>query len=339
MNDLKNMSTKGSQRTALITGVSGQDGSYLSELLLSKGYRVVGTHKSLVVKQNVHENTSLLNIAHLLTEKDFVLEYGDVLEPASLWKLVHQYKPVEIYNLAAQSHVNLSFKSSEITSEVNALGTLTLLNILLEAAPTARFFQSSSSDMYGDNPATVLNETSAFEPNTPYGCSKLFAHNMVKIYRNTYQLHASCGICFNHESPRRSDNFATQKIAKGVAAIKRGLQDKLMLGNLEIERDWGHARDYVEAMWLMLQQDKPGDYVIATGKSHPLKYFVEKVFHHAGLDMNKHVVVDPKLYRKYDKNKITGDPSKIRKELGWESKTSFDALASEMYENALKTLK
>ena len=333
------MNTDQTMKTALITGVTGQDGSYLTELLLSKGYLVVGTHRNLLVKKHDVDNIYLKNITHIFNNENFIVKYGNVLEPTSLWKLITKYKPDEIYNLAAQSHVNLSFKSSEITTETNALGALSLLNIIIDVVPNTKFFQASSSDMYGYSTASLLNEDDVFKPNTPYGCGKLLTHHMVNIYRNVYNLHASCGICFNHESPRRSGNFATQKIVRGTASIKLGLQDKLLLGNLDVKRDWGHARDYVDAMWLMLQQDKPDDYVIATGKSHSLRSFVEKMFKHAQLDIEKHVEIDQNLYRDYDTDTISGDSSKIKEKLGWESKTTFDELAMEMYDSALEELK
>lgn len=328
-------------KTALIIGVTGQDGSYLSELLLNKDYLVIGTHRHLLVKKYDQDNINIYfkNIIHLIKNKNFILEYGDLLDPQSLWKLIDKYKPHEIYNLAAQSHVNLSFESSEITSKVNGLGTLFLLNIIVDISPNIRFFQASSSDMYGNNSLLIMDENSKFNPNTPYGCSKLFAHNMVNTYRDTYNVHASCGILFNHESPRRGNNFATQKIAKSVAKIKLGLEDKLLLGNLDIKKDWGHAKKYVEAMWLMLQQDNPENYVISSDKLYSLRLFVEKIFEYAKLDIKNYLEIDQKIYRKYERDNVRGDSSKIKNKLGWESKFNFDELAIEMYEHAINELK
>ena len=328
-------------KTALIIGVTGQDGSYLSELLLNKDYLVIGTHRHLLVKKYDQYNINIYfkNIIHLIKNKNFILEYGDLLDPQSLWKLIDKYKPHEIYNLAAQSHVNLSFESSEITSKVNGLGTLFLLNIIVDISPNIRFFQASSSDMYGNNSLLIMDENSKFNPNTPYGCSKLFAHNMVNTYRDTYNVHASCGILFNHESPRRGNNFATQKIAKSVAKIKLGLEDKLLLGNLDIKKDWGHAKKYVEAMWLMLQQDNPENYVISSDKLYSLRLFVEKIFEYAKLDIKNYLEIDQKIYRKYERDNVRGDSSKIKNKLGWESKFNFDELAIEMYEHAINELK
>lgn len=324
-------------KTALITGVSGQDGSYLAELLLNKGYIVVGTHRYLLVKKYDQNNinTYFKNIGSLIENKNFKLEYGDILEPMSICKLIYKYKPNEIYNLAAQSHVNLSFDSSEITSKINGFGVLSLLNLIIDIDPNIKFFQASSSDMYGENNLTIVNEQSTFKPNTPYGCSKLFAHNLVNTYRKTYNIHASCGILFNHESPRKGYNFATQKIARSVARIKLGLDNKLLLGNLDLKKDWGHAREYVEAMWLILQHNKPNDYIISSGKPYSLRLFVEKIFEYAQLDIYKYLEIDKKFYRHYEQNNIIGDASKINKELGWSSKVNLDDMVIEMYEHAL----
>jgi len=326
-------------KKALICGVLGQDGSYLSELLIKKGYQVIGLHRHPIIKKYSFDDDIFKNIKHLLGNDQFIIEYGDVVDPTSLWKIITKYTPDEIYNLAAQSHVNLSFKSSEITTQVNATGTLHLLNIIIEQCPHTKFFQASSSDMYGDNPNIVLNENSRFIPNTPYGASKLFAHNLVNIYRNKYNLNASCGICFNHESPRRGENFVTQKIAKSVAKIKLGLQDKLYLGNLDVKRDWGHAKDYVEAMWLINNSDKADDYVIATGKSNSLKHYVNTIFNYADLNPEKYIEIDPVFYRKYEKLDTVGDTTKIKKELNWSNTISFEGVAKEMYESAIQTIK
>lgn len=326
-------------KIALITGVTGQDGSYLAELLIEKGYYVIGTHRHLQVKTNYFEDIYFKNLLNIITHKNFVLEYGDMLDTSFIWKIIHHYKPNEIYNLAAQSHVNLSFESSEITAQTNALAPLYLLNTILELCPKVKFFQASSSDMFGSNSAHKLNEKHCFIPNTPYGCSKLFAHNIVNTYREKYNLHASSGICFNHESSRRGDNFATKKIAKSIAKIKLGLQDKLYLGNLDIRRDWGHAKDTVRAMWTILQQEIADDYVIATGEANSLQSFVDIIFSYANLDKEKYVVIDKSLYRSYEKKTITGDPSKINLKLDWKHSVSFEELAVEMYRNELNALK
>lgn len=325
-------------KTALICGVLGQDGSYLAELLVENDYKVIGLQRHPTTKSNTLDDDLYSNIRDLLGNKRFTLEYGDMTDASSLWKVISKYKPDEVYNLAAQSHVNLSFQSSQITTEVNAVGTLHLLNILIEETPNVKFFQASSSDMYGDNPDILLNEKSAFLPNTPYGASKLFAHNLVKIYRNKYNLNASCGICFNHESPRRGKNFATQKIATSVAKIKMGLQDKLLLGNLDSKRDWGHARDCVEAMWEINKSDIADDYVISTGISNSLRSFLNVIFKSAELNPDDYVEIDTSLYRNYEKNETIGDPSKIKDKLGWSSKISFEEMAIEMYEKAFKEL-
>ena len=326
-------------KIALICGVLGQDGSYLSELLIENGYKVIGMQHHPITNSNSFDSDVYSNVKHLLDNENFIIEYGDLLDSTSIWKTVRKYKPDEIYNLAAQSHVNLSFTSSEITSMVNGLGVLHLLNSIVEHVPITKFFQASSSDMYGDNPLIKLNETCEFLPNTPYGASKLYAHNLVYIYRKKYNLNASCGICFNHESPRRGENFVTQKIAKAVAKIKMGIQHKLPLGNLDVRRDWGHAKDYVRAMWLINNHNDSDDFVIATGESNSLSYFINIIFEHAGLNPKEHIEIDPKFYRKYEKSEMTGDSSKIKEKLNWSSEISFKDMAIEMYEEALKVIK
>ena len=323
-------------KTALITGITGQDGSYLADLLLSKGYRVVGLKR----------RTSIIctdRIDHLFEDADliqnFYLEYGNMNDSGCLYRLLNEYKPDEIYNLAAQSHVRVSFITPEETAEVVAMGTLRLLEAVRNICPTARVYQASSSEMYGDNPTYPQNESTRFMPASPYACAKLFAHNIVRNYRKSYKLHASCGILFNHESPRRGETFVTRKITRAAARIKLGLQKNLCLGNLDAKRDWGYAKDYVEAMWLMLQQDIPDDYVIATGETYTVKQFLEEVFSIAGLDVDKYVIIEPRLFRPHEVPLLLGDPSKAERKLGWRPKTKFRELAKLMYEEDLKGAK
>ena len=323
-------------KTALITGITGQDGSYLADLLLSKGYRVVGLKRrtSIICTDRIDhlfENADLI--------QNFYLEYGNMNDSGCLYRLLNEYKPDEIYNLAAQSHVRVSFTTPEETAEVVAMGTLRLLEAVRNICPTARVYQASSSEMYGDNPEHPQDENTRFMPASPYACSKLFAHNLVRNYRKSYGLHASCGILFNHESPRRGETFVTRKITMAAARIKLGLQSELCLGNLDAKRDWGYAKDYVEAMWLMLQQDNPDDYVIATGETHTVREFLEEVFRIAELDINKYVKIEPRLFRPHEVPLLLGDPSKAEKKLGWRPKTKFKELAKLMYEEDLKGVK
>jgi GDPmannose 4,6-dehydratase len=316
-------------KTALITGITGQDGSYLAELLLQKGYFVVGIkRRSSVI------NTS--NIDHLYGHKNLKLVYGNMNDVGSMYRLLSTYKPDEVYNLAAQSHVRTSFDVPEETVDAVAMGTMRLIEACRNIIPETRFYQASSSEMYGDNMDPMKNESTPMTPASPYAAAKLFAHNIVRNYRIGYGMHASCGILFNHESPRRGETFVTRKITKAVSRIKLGLQDKLYLGNLDAIRDWGFAGDYVEAMWLMLQQDKPDDYVIATGETHTVKEFLEITFEKAQLDWKKYVDIDTRLYRPHEVPFLQGDSSKAQKILGWKPKTSFDNLVDMMYQSDLK---
>ena len=313
------------KKTAFVTGVTGQDGSYLVELLLNKGYRVIGAKR----------RTSTIctdRIDHLFNNKDFILEYYDLNDTSRTWQLINQYKPDEIYNLGAMSHVRVSFDIPENTVDGIAMGTLRLLNAFRELTPESKFYQASSSEMYGDNPNYPFNEESRLMPASPYACAKVFAHNLCRNYRLAYNLHVSSGILFNHESPRRGETFVTRKITLAAARIKQGLQDKLFLGNLDAKRDWGFAADYTEAMWLMLQQENPDDYVIATGKTHTVKEFLEEVFEHAGLDVKNHVEIDPRLFRPHEVPYLLGDPSKAKNKLKWEPKVNFNQLAKKMYD-------
>jgi len=315
-----------SERVALITGVTGQDGSYLAELLLEKGYKkVVGLRR----------RTSTFNterVEHIYDNPRFWMEWGNMTDSHSLWRVVTRWKPDEIYNLAAQSHVRVSFDVPEETLDVVAMGTLKLLNVCKEVLPEARIYQASSSEMYGDNPDVPQDEETRMTPASPYACSKLFAHNLCRNYREGYNMHISCGILFNHESPRRGETFVTRKITQAAARIKLGKQEILELGNLEAKRDWGHAKDYVYGMWLMLQQDKPDDYVLATGETHTVKEFLEEVFAHAGLSVEKHVRINPKYFRPHEVPLLLGNPEKAKKKLGWEPKIRFKELAQLMYQ-------
>lgn len=320
-------------KTALVTGVTGQDGSYLAELLLSKGYKVVG----------VKRRTSLITtdrIDQIFTDPNFILEYGNLHDAGCFWKLLNQYKPDEIYNLGAQSHVRVSFDVSEETVDSIVMGTLRLMNAYKELCPGAKYYQASSSEMYGDNLNIPFSETSILQPASPYACAKVFAHNLVRNYRESYGLHASSGILFNHESPRRGETFVTRKITIAAARIKLGLQKELFLGNLDAKRDWGFAGDYVEAMWRMLQQDQPADFVIATGKAYTVREFLNYVFQYAGLnDVEKYVKIDSRLFRPHEVPYLLGNPTKAKEQLGWEPKTDFRRLAEMMYDADYKFIK
>ena len=316
-------------KTAFITGVTGQDGSYLAELLLNKGYRVIGLKR----------RTSLIctdRINGFYDHENFELRYFELNDAGCMWRLLQEYKPDEIYNLAAQSHVRVSFEVAESTVDGIAMGTLKLLEATRHITPNARFYQASSSEMYGDNPNYPQDENTRLMPASPYACAKVFSHNLVRNYRESYGLHASSGILFNHESPRRGETFVTRKITLAAARIKLGLQDKLYLGNLEAKRDWGFAGDYVEAMWLMLQQDKPDDYVIATGETHTVKEFLNLVFKTAGLDIRKHVRIDSRLFRPHEVPLLLGSSTKAKQTLSWTPKVNFEGLARMMYEEDLK---
>ena len=327
------MRNKEKRNVALITGVTGQDGSYLADFLLSKGYTVIG----------VKRRTSLINterVNEFYNDPNFKLEYGSLHDAGCFWALLSRHHPTEIYNLAAQSHVKVSFDVPEETVDSIAMGTLRLLNAYKQMCPEARYYQASSSEMYGDNPLVPFNEESLMTPASPYACAKLFSHNLVRNYREAYNLHASSGILFNHESPRRGETFVTRKITMAAARIKMGLQKELRLGNLDARRDWGYAGDYVEAMWLMLQQDKPDDYVIATGKSHSVREFLNCVFKHAGLgDPDDYVKLDARYLRPHEVPFLLGDASKAKKQLNWEPRVSVEQLAAMMYDSDLKMIK
>lgn len=313
-------------KTALITGVTGQDGSYLAEFLLESGYRVVGMKR----------RTSLLatdRIDHLLSHPRFQLVYGSMNDAGSFYRLFSSQKFDEVYNLAAQSHVRVSFEVPEETVDAVAMGPLRLLECIRTMQPECRFYQASSSEMYGDNPEHPQSEATRLMPASPYACAKVFAHGLTRNYREGYGIHASSGILFNHESPRRGETFVTRKITLAAARIKLGLQEKIALGNLDARRDWGYAKDYVEAMWLMLQKDKPDDYVIATGETRTVREFLDEVFQIAGLDVEKYLVIDERLKRPHEVPWLEGDFKKAEKHLGWKPKTTFKDLARLMYES------
>jgi len=319
-------------KKALITGITGQDGSYLAELLIKKGYQVVG----------VKRRTSLISttrVDHLFDNDGFSLEYGNLNDSGCLHRLLLKHKPDEVYNLAAQSHVRVSFETPEETTEFVAMGTLRLLEAVRNVCPEAKFYQASSSEMFGDNPEFPQNENTRFMPASPYACAKVFAHNICRNYRESYGMHISSGILFNHESPRRGETFVTRKITRAAARIKLGLQDKLYLGNLEAKRDWGFAGDYVELMWLMLQQDEGDDYVVATGETYSVRDFLEETFKIAGLEIEKHVEIDERLFRPHEVPLLLGDYSKAKEKLGWKPKTSFKQLVKMMYDADLESLK
>jgi len=326
-------------KRALITGITGQDGSYLAELLLSKGYEVHG-----IIRRSSSFNTN--RIDHLYKDvhsnnNKMILHYSDLSDAVSLIKLLYSIRPDEIYNLGAQSHVRVSFDVPEYTGDITGLGTLRLLEAIRESGllEHIRFYQASSSEMDGKVLETPQKETTPFYPRSPYACAKVFAHYLTVNYRESYNLHASNGILFNHESPRRGETFVTRKITHAAARIKLGIQDKLFLGNLDAKRDWGHAQDYVEAMWLMLQQDNPDDYVIATGETHSVREFCQEAFQLLDLDWEKYVDYDPRYERPTEVDLLLGDPSKAKKILGWEPKTSFKELVRLMIEADLTLAK
>lgn len=320
-------------KKAFITGITGQDGSYLAEFLLDKGYEVHG-----LIRRSSTFNTD--RIDHLY--RDFHdpqarvrLYYGDLSVSGQLTDLLQAIKPDEIYHLGAQSHVRVSFDMPEYTGDITGLGTLRLLEAVRKNGITTRFYQASSSEMFGSAPPPQ-NETTPFQPRSPYAAAKVFSYHMAKNYRDAYKIFACNGILFNHESPRRGETFVTRKIVRAATQIKLGLKEKLYLGNLEAKRDWGFAGDYVEAMWLMLQQDEPDDYVIATGETHSVREFAFRVFQKLGLDYEKHVVIDPKYLRPTEVDILRGDAAKARNKLGWKPKVNFDQLVDMMIESDME---
>ena len=316
-------------KTAIITGITGQDGSYLAELLLEKGYRVIGAKRRT-------SSISTDRIDDIYNHPNFSMEYFDLNDVGCMYRLLTKHQPDEFYNLAAQSHVRVSFDVPENTVDGIALGTLRLLEAVRVVSPHTRFYQASSSEMFGDNPELPQSEATALQPASPYACAKVFAHNIIRNYRESYGLFACSGILFNHESPRRGETFVTRKITLAAARIKLGLQDKLYLGNLHAKRDWGFAGDYVKAMWLMLQQDEPDDFVIATGESYTVQQFLEEVFERAGLDIDKYVEIDQRLMRPHEVPYLLGDPTKAKAALGWKTEVDFKELCNMMYNADLK---
>jgi len=321
-------------KRALITGITGQDGSYLTELLLEKGYEVYG-----IIRRSSSFNTD--RIDHLYQDPHVPgtrlrLLYGDLNDSSSLNTVLRQVEPDEIYNLGAQSHVRVSFDVPEYTGEVTGLGTVRLLEAIREVGIKPKFYQASSSELYGKVVETPQTEKTPFYPRSPYACAKAYAFWITVNYRESYQMFACNGILFNHESERRGETFVTRKITRAATRIKLGLQDKLYLGNLDARRDWGHARDYVEAMWLMMQAEEPDDYVIATGETHSIREFLDLAFGHLDLDWKRYVEIDQRYYRPAEVDLLLGDPSKARRVLGWEPKVSFEELARLMVENDLK---
>lgn len=342
-------------KVALITGVTGQDGAYLAELLLSKGYMVHGV-KRRSSSFNTGRIENLYQDPHEANQR-FVLHYGDMTDSTNLIRIVQQTQPDEVYNLAAQSHVQVSFETAEYTANSDAVGTLRLLEAIriLGLEKKSRFYQASTSELYGKAQAVPQNETTPFYPRSPYAAAKLYAYWITVNYREAYGMHASNGILFNHESPLRGETFATRKITRAVAAMHLGFQDKLYLGNLDAKRDWGHAREYVRGMWLMLQQDEPDDYVLATGVTTAVRQFVEMAFAEVGIKLRWQgkgiaekgyddasgrclVEVDPRYFRPTEVDLLIGDPTKAHKKLGWKHETDVKTLCSEMVREDLKTV-
>jgi GDPmannose 4,6-dehydratase len=323
-------------KKALITGITGQDGSYLAEFLLARGYEVHGI-KRRSSSFNTGRVDHIYEDSHEVDSR-FFLHYSDLTDASSMASVLAAVEPDEIYNLGAQSHVKVSFEIPEYTTDVVAMGTLRILEAIRRTGLKCRFYQASSSEMFGSSPAPQ-SETTVFHPRSPYACAKVFAHQATVNYRESYGLHASCGIMFNHESPRRGETFVTRKITRAVAQIHEGAEDKLYLGNLEARRDWGFAGDYVEAMWKMLQQDAPGDYVIGTGESHSVREFVEAAFAHAGLDWREHVRIDPRYYRPAEVDDLRADTSKASRLLGWAPRVKFPELVKMMVDADIAALR
>jgi GDPmannose 4,6-dehydratase len=315
--------------TALITGITGQDGSYLAELLLEKGYEVVGAHRR-------SSTVTFERIAHLMDKVTMVS--ADLLDESSLIRVLKEYRPTEVYNLAAQSFVMTSWAQPVLTGEVTALGVTRLLDAILTVDPSVRFYQASSSEMFGKVVEVPQKETTPFYPRSPYGVAKVYGHWATVNYRESYKLHASSGILFNHESPRRGLEFVTRKVTNAVARIKLGQADHVGLGNLDSQRDWGYAKDYVRAMWLMLQQDEPADYVVATGETHSVREFCQIAFGHVGLDWEKYVRVDERHFRPAEVDLLIGDPGKAHDALGWKPEVSFEELVCMMVDADVEAL-
>lgn len=319
-------------KKALITGITGQDGSYLAELLLDKGYDVYG-----IIRRSSSFNTH--RIDHIYSNPRLHLVYGDLNDASSLNRLLREINPEEIYNLGAQSHVRVSFDVPEYTGEVTGMGTVRLLEAIRDVGLKCKFYQASSSELYGKVQETPQKETTPFYPRSPYAVAKLYSYWITVNYRESYNLFACNGILFNHESPRRGETFVTRKITRAATRIKMGLQKKLMLGNLDSKRDWGYAKEFVEAMWLMLQQDKPDDFVIATGETHTIREFLDEAFGHLDLDWKKFVEVDPRYFRPAEVDLLIGDAAKARRILKWEPKTKFKDLVRIMVDADMELAK
>jgi GDPmannose 4,6-dehydratase len=321
-------------KTALITGITGQDGSYLAELLLSKGYKVHGVIRRVALEDEIHR---LWRIRKIL--KDITLHSGSLESYARIFNIILKIRPDEIYHLGAQSYINYSFEDEFSTFSININGTHYMLSAVKEFVDTkVKFYFAASSEMFGKVQETPQNENTPLHPRSAYGIAKMTGFHLVKNYRDAYKLHASNGILFNHESPRRGFEFVTRKISHGVARIKKGLQKKIKLGNIKSKRDWGHAKDYVNAMWLMLQQESGGDYVIGTGKQHTVEEFARKAFAHVGLNYKDHLVIDKNLIRPLEVDSLLADYTKAKKVLKWEPKTSFDDLVIKMVEHDLENI-
>ena len=323
-------------KKALITGITGQDGSYLAELLLEKGYEIHG-----IIRRSSSFNTEridhLYKDSHINDVKMF-LHYGDLSDSSNLSRLLEKIEPDEIYNLAAQSHVRVSFDMPEYTADVVGLGTIRILDAIKETQIKTKFYQASTSELYGKVVETPQTEKTPFYPRSPYACAKLYSYWITVNYRESYDMYACNGILFNHESPRRGETFVTKKITHAIARILNKEQDKLYLGNLDSKRDWGYAKDYVEAMWLMLQQEKADDYVIATGETHSVREFLDEAFGLVGLDWKKYVEIDPRYYRPAEVDLLLGNPAKAKEKLGWTPKTTFKELVKIMLEYDLKSV-
>jgi GDPmannose 4,6-dehydratase len=322
-------------RTALITGVTGQDGSYLAELLLAKGYEVHG-----LIRRASTFNTQRLEPIYRDPHEagvHFFMHHGDLSDSGSLVNLIRELEPDEVYHLGAQTHVKVSFEIPEYTVDATGVGTVRMLEAIRASGVQTRFYQAGSSEMFGIAPPPQ-NEDTAFHPRSPYGVGKVAAHWITVNYREAYSLFAANGILFNHESPRRGETFVTRKITRAVARIKAGIQDKLYLGNLDSKRDWGYAPEYVEAMWRMLQHEEPRDLVVATGEQHSIREFCERAFQHAGLDWQAHVEIDPRYFRPAEVDNLCGDASRAGAEIGWEPKVRFEELVSIMVEADIRLL-
>ena len=318
--------------TALVTGITGQDGYYLSKLLLEKGYTVHG-----IIRRSSTFNTERIDelISKYRDQNKLILHYSDLLDPSSINTLINNIKPDEIYNLAAQSHVAVSFENPMYTSQTGTIGPLSMLEAIRFSDKKIKFYQASSSEMYGGGLKEKLNENSEFDPRSPYAVSKVFAHNITKVYRDSYGIFATNGILFNHESPMRGETFVTRKITRAIGRIVNNLQSKVTLGNLEASRDWGFAGDYVEAMWMMMQHDTPDDWVIATGETYSVRNFLEIAFKEVGLNYEDYVITSEKYFRPNEVNYLRGDATKAKTVLGWTPKTSFNDLVSMMVESDL----